>query len=204
MTSTDISKKITDVLSELESAFFEIPFENSDYQNLAFVVGTQHTPGRAYRAIGLKMFSKIQAIKETLFSQQLAEVDAEEIMENLDNPNLTKFDKKRMNIQLAKIQTSSKWTEKLLNDSYHELEVLYGLLKQFPKYTREQFEQEEKGHFEAKLALQEIDEAGILESKNGMLTVESLSDFITSHRLAIEKPELLSETLEFEETRLRL
>ena len=55
---------VGNVLTEIEDAFFDIPFENSDFQTRAFVVASQQTPARAYRAIGLQMFSKIQAVKE--------------------------------------------------------------------------------------------------------------------------------------------
>lgn len=46
---------VNDIVSELYESFDNIPFENSDFQNENFVISSQITPERAYRAIGLRM-----------------------------------------------------------------------------------------------------------------------------------------------------
>ena len=62
LTKIETVDHIPDVLKELEEAFYDIPFENSDFQNKMFVVADQLTPARAYRAIGLRMFAKISQL----------------------------------------------------------------------------------------------------------------------------------------------
>lgn len=142
---------VQSVLDELDSAYFDIPFENSDFQNTTFVMAAQQTPARAYRAIGLRMFAKIRAVKEYLIGKEMTQVDLDEWQAKIDNPNTNEFDRRRARLEILKVQESQKWSEKLLNDALRELTCLYTEFQKFPKYTREQFEAEEKVHFDAKL-----------------------------------------------------
>lgn len=141
-------ESVPNVLAELEEAFYDIPFENSDFQNRTFVVAAQVTPARAYRAIGLRMFAKIRAIKEALYGLQLSEIDIDENNHKASLPDTSDFERRRLAIKNAQIMESRKWTEKLLHDALRELDCLYTEFKKFPRYTREQFEQEEALHFE--------------------------------------------------------
>ena len=146
--------QVGDVLQELEDAFFDIPFENSNFQNEAFVVAAQQTPARAYRAIGLRMHSKIRAVKEYQFQQELNQVDIDEKEAKIADPDTSEFDRRRLRIEIMKIQDGKAWGEKLLNDALRELDCLYAWFKKLPRYTREQFEREEFAHFELKLTTQ--------------------------------------------------
>lgn len=139
------------VLQELEGAFFDIPFENSDFQNQAFVVAAQQTPGRAYRAIGLRMFAKIRAVKEYQFQQEQNQIDIDENEAKIADQDTSEFDRRRLRLNNAKIIDGKTWGEKLLNDALRELNCLYAEFKKLPKYTRAQFEEEEFSHFERKL-----------------------------------------------------
>lgn len=148
------AEEVGDVLAQLEASYFDIPFENSDYQNRAFVMAAQQTPARAYRAIGLRMFSKIQAIKEYKANQEALAIDIDEAEAALANPETNEFDRRRLRLKIMKIQDGRAWGEKLLNDALRELNCLYAEYQKFPKYTREQFEAEEARHFEASLTRQ--------------------------------------------------
>lgn len=161
-------EQVSPVLEELEAAFFDIPFENSDFQNRAFVVAAQLTPARAYRAIGLRMFAKIRAVKEALYGLQLADIDIEENEHKAARPEASPFERRRLAIENAKLRESRKWTEKLLNDALRELECLYGEFKKYPRYTREQFEEEERLHFTARLQQQIATGGGAAESLANM------------------------------------
>jgi hypothetical protein len=157
MTSQNTSLKpleiddIEGVLSTLDAAFFDIPFENSDFQNTMFVVAAQQTPARAYRAIGLRMFSKIRAVKEYLIQNERNKIDREEKEAKLNDPDTSEFDKRRLRLDILQLDEGKTWGEKLLNDSLRELDCLHREFKKFPRYTREMFEMEEKTHFEARL-----------------------------------------------------
>lgn len=144
-------ENVHDVLGEIEEAFYDIPFENSEFQTRAFVVAAQQTPARAYRAIGLRMHSKIQAVKEYIYNQEKTKIDLEEKQWMLDQPDISSFEKRRIQLEINKIIDGEAWGKKLLNDAISELNVLYDEFRKLPHYTRAQFESEEYNHFNLRL-----------------------------------------------------
>jgi len=142
---------VEDVLTELDKAFYDIPFENSNFQNLAFVMAAQQTPGRAYRAIGLRMFSKIRAIKANMYNQRRAAIALEEKQAKVDDAATDAYERRQLQVDLDEAADGEAWGDKLLNDALQELTCLYTEFKKFPAYTREAFEIEETAHFEQRL-----------------------------------------------------
>jgi hypothetical protein len=138
---------VKNVLEELDEAYFDIPFENSKFQNEMFVIASQITPARAYRAIGLRLSAKIRAVKEYMFSRESTAIDLEENEYLMSLEETSSFEKKRLELKKKQIIDSQKYSEKLLNDALHEISFLYSQFKNLPKYTREQFEQEEELHY---------------------------------------------------------
>lgn len=153
-----------DVVREIEEAFFDIPFENSRFQTEAFVIGGQITPERAYRAIGLRMHAKLRALNEAKFGRMKEQVDLDEIDHKLNSGELNQFDRRREEIKKQQILSQRNWTDKLINDALSELNVLYKHFKALPKYTRDQFEQGEKLHYEQRLNRQVLGLEGAKES----------------------------------------
>lgn len=149
-----ITKEIEGIVSDIEEAFYDIPFENSAFQNVNFVVNQQLTPARAYRAIGLRLSAKLRALKEVYFSRQLEEIDLAELEEKRDNANTSKFDKQRTEIEIQKKLSNRNYTNKLINDAVVEVQTLYKEFKNLPRYSRSEFEQEEKQHFQIRLEQQ--------------------------------------------------
>ena len=149
-----MDEALGNVLDELNAAMVPIPFENSAYQNSAFVMAAQQTPGRAYRALLLRMQSKIQAIKHYKLTQERNAIDIEEKEAKIADPKTNDFDRRRLRLDILEIQDGKVYGEKLLGDALAELNTLYGWFKKFPRYTREQFEAEEVNHFVAKLQRQ--------------------------------------------------
>lgn len=156
------------VLQELEEAFFDIPFENSDFQNRAFVVAAQQTPARAYRAIGLRMHAKIRAVKEYQYAQAKLAIDIEEREAKIADESINPFERRRLELENTKSRDESGWGQKLLNDALRELDCLYAEFRRLPRYTREQFEAEEAKHFEGRLQRQLLPGGGARESLDNM------------------------------------
>ena len=146
--------QVEDVLSEVERLSFDIPFENSRFQTLAFVVSAQQTPGRAYRAILLRMDDRIRAIKHFMFSRRRAEVDRDEKLAKIQSEDTSEFDRRRLQIDLEELSSGEVASKKLLNDALVELGVLYAELKKLPEYSRASFEAEEETHYRLKLMRQ--------------------------------------------------
>ena len=142
---------VSTVLAEVQDAFFDIPFENSQFQTENFVIAAQVTPERAYRAIGLRMHSKVQAVLEAKHARAKEDIDIEELQAKIDNPDTSSFDRRRAQLDIDFKLANRPYTDKLMNDALTELNILYSHFQKLPRYTREQFELGEREHFDTKL-----------------------------------------------------
>lgn len=176
------------VMDELNEAFFDIPFENSDYQNRAFVMSAQITPGRAYRAIGLRMYSKIRAVKSHLIDRKRAEIKMEKKKAKIDSGKCSSYKVRLLELDILEYDDSRGHADKLLNDALRELNCLYIEFKKLPKYDREAFEKEEVQHFGNRLDRQTKGIVGAVESIHNMK--HDLPNWEESILRALNNPEL--------------
>jgi hypothetical protein len=168
---------VESMIEDFQSRFYDIPFDNSAFQNVNFVVRQQLTPARAYRAIGLRMSAKIAALQEAFFNRKLEDVDIEELRAKIEDPDTGKWDKMRAEIEIQRKMASRPFADKLINDAIVELKTLQEELNSLPRYTREQFEAEEHEHFELRLRNQMNGITGAAES----LIAMNQSNVRTSH-----------------------
>jgi len=159
---------IPDVLKEIQEAFYDIPFENSQFQTEAFVIAAQVTPERAYRAIGLRMNAKIQALNEAKHGRAKEDIDIEELQAKIADEGTNDFDRRRAQLDVSFKLSNRAYTDKLINDAIAELNILYVHFKKLPTYTREQFELGERKHFEEKLTRQISNVQGPYEALQNM------------------------------------
>lgn len=157
-----------DVIKEIEEAFFDIPFENSQFQTENFVINAAYTPERAYRAIGLRMNNRLRALREAQFSRMKEDVDIEELRWKIENEDATRFDRQRWEIEISQKLSNRAFTDKLINDALAELNVLYHHYKRLPKFTRQQFEAAEPKYFMESLTRQVKGVVGAAESLANM------------------------------------
>ena len=187
-------KKVYDILNEVEQAYFEIPFGNTRFQQEVFVVAAAITPPRAYRIIGLQLQSILATLKERLHKYKLRAIEIEELEENLQDENLNKFEKRKLELKLEEHFINENWEKKLLNDALEEANFYYSKFKSFPKYTREQFESGEQLYFEQTLSRQLLGLAGAKESIINMLDdSQTIKNF--ENAVASLPPEKLQEML---------
>jgi hypothetical protein len=181
-------KDVKDIVKEVNDAFYDIPFENSAFQTECFVIAASITPARAYRAIGLRMSSRLRALEEARFNRINSEIDVDEIDAKIDAGNLSEFDLRREKAKREKARADLTYTNKLINDALAELNMLYTHFKALPKYTREQFEAEELKHFTERLQRQDKltasqqsfvnmteDVKALLSFEEGVLQVEDMT-----------------------------
>ena len=174
----------TEIVSEFDRRFFAIPFGNSDFQNRKFVMEAQYTPERAYRALGLRLADRLQALNEARFNLQRREVDIEELQEKLAGRILNKFERRRLEIDLAEKQSNANYTAKMVNDALVEVDTLWTEAQKFPEFTREQFESAEQQHFEIRLKRQ----------VHGLTGAADSLDLITAHNGEFSKMLELTKT----------
>lgn len=188
--SGDIVEGINKTLviwDEIMDAFHDIPFENSRYQTENFVIAQNITPERAYRALGLRLITKLQALQEHEVARQLEEVDRDEHLATINDPDASEFDKRRARLKIQKIDVAKPYMDKLIRDSMADVTYCYELFKRFPKYTNEQFEAGEERHFLERCFRQTAEMSGPVESLVNMnRDLQSLEKFLDEYALLPE------------------
>ena len=188
MASNDLTPISTDnaadVIKEVQDAFWDIPFDNSAFQTENFVIASQITPERAYRAIGLSLNKKLVALQEALINEEKTKVELEELQEKIDSPDYNRFDKRRFELKIQSIKVNEPFGKKLINDAIVDLNVLYKHFKSLPRYTRQQFEAGEKRHFLESLNRQSLGVSGAKESLINMFDdAHALENFESNFKL---------------------
>lgn len=150
----DDTNNIDNIINEIETAFFDIPFGNSTFQVKNFILGQSITPERAYRSIGLELLNVLRRIKTQIFDMRINEVKTRQKKEKLSDPGLDKFEREILELELLKDANSDNYGKKLLNDAIVDFEFLYNEFKKYPKFTREQFEQAEQNYYTQSLERQ--------------------------------------------------
>jgi hypothetical protein len=159
----DLVLSNTDLDAILDS-FKGIPFGNSDFQNKMFVMNDQITPCRMFRAVALRLRDRINALREAYYSLKKEDIDILEMHDKLAGDILTKYERMRMEVELEQRASQHKDTQKLVDDAVHEATYLIELWKQLPHPTHEEFEAEEREHFEKSLKRQVMGITGALGS----------------------------------------
>ena len=147
-----IDKRTQGIIEEINKANLEIPFGNSKFQNENFVLASELTPARAYRHCLLRLNDRISALRECYYSLQIEDIDIEEMQEKSINETTDKFEKRRLAIRIEQKKVNRISTEKMIKDCYVEIETLYNAFDKLPKFTRAEFEAEEREHYELKLS----------------------------------------------------
>jgi len=191
-TSTNLvtQENVNNVIEEIETAFFDIPFENSAFQTEAFVIGGSITPERAYRNIGLRMQNRLEALREAKYGRAKEDIEIEELQATIDFPDATSFEIRKAQLEIDHKLAGRRFGDKLINDALAELNVLYAHFKGLPKFTREQFEAGERLHFETKLNRQINNLQGPAEALVNMdQDIQRLTSYEEQHLLLASQPE---------------
>jgi hypothetical protein len=144
----------TDIINQLEKDFYDIPFGNTAFQTKAFVLAASITPERMYRTVGLQLISVLNNVRESIYKKQMFEIEREEKLEQLNSGTLDKWEQKKLELTIKRGDDSQQFSDKILNDTLNELNLLYSEYVKLPKFTREQFEAAESNYFEQSLERQ--------------------------------------------------
>lgn len=155
--------KFSWIVSEILSRIEDIPKENSIFQESMFVANEAQTPERMVRAIWLRAMEKINALRQYYFSNKENNLVIEALerdIKRLESGENKIWDKvidypdieiSRKKSEIEKILSDNISTKGLIKDALVTLAYHYEVLKQLPKYTREEFEKNERNHFEKRL-----------------------------------------------------
>ena len=153
--------ELKDFLKELYNQFEELPFGNSDFQNKYFVINSQITPARAFRALCLRLRDRINALLEAYYNLKKEDIDIEELEEKLKTEKNI-YEKRRIELDIEFKKLKRIDIKKLVDDAIHEVNYLLNLYNQFPTITREEFESEEEEYFKKKLTTQLIGDGNLM------------------------------------------
>lgn len=139
MTFDELKKEYNDM-------FFDIPFENSQIQNIALVTAKEYSHARKYRALGLRMRAKMNAVSHLYFQKRREAVKVERL-KNIIETSDDKYEVELSKIDIEEIEASREDTKKLLNDALVEIETVMNAAKKLGSFDRISFEQQEAYHF---------------------------------------------------------
>ncbi|MBN2040746.1 MAG: hypothetical protein JW864_11935 [Spirochaetes bacterium] len=126
----------------------QVPFGNSLFQIQNFIAN-QDTPERSYRHVLLQLDAKSKAMKECSFRRRRKEIEIKETEEKLKTAE--GYTKERLEIDLEEAQYQMDAEIKLIEDAVIEIAAYEKILEKLGDFTREEFEQAERGYWEVRL-----------------------------------------------------
>lgn len=157
-------RNLSEVLQEIEKAYYDIPFSNTKFQIDNFIVNQSITPERAYRTIGLQLITLIHNLEDMTLAMERTKIDIEEKEESLSKTADGSFEHRRLQIDMIALQRSVSRQEKNIHDTLSQIQIYHNYFDNMPKLTREQFEQAEEQYFAKNLHNQALGITGALES----------------------------------------
>jgi hypothetical protein len=131
----------------------DIPFENSLFQDEAFIINMSYTDARALRSVTLKLSTKLQALRELEHKMEETKIDLDEIESKMEYTR-DKFQLRRFELDKKRKLSSQLLTKKLLKDALYEVEYLRAVMSKLPNLTRREFEEQEFKYFTESLTRQ--------------------------------------------------
>lgn len=156
-----------DIFNEINDRLWDIPFDNSQFQNENFIINSALTPERAYRSAALRLQNRLNALKEAKFQSMKDDVKKRQLKYKLENEQDV-FEKELLEIELLELEANEPYTAKLINDAIVEANQLYNFIQSCPQYTREDFEKAERTHYEKRLLQEANGITGALKSLEDM------------------------------------
>lgn len=150
MTSLVTIENSNDKLVELHKRLWEIPFDNSQFQNEHFVLNASLTKERAYRAAALKLQSKLNALIEAGFQRRRDNIEIQKLQRSIEKET-DELEKELLQISIDEIKAKMFYKEKLAHDAMVEANQMLEFINSCPEYSRQDFENAERNHFEVRL-----------------------------------------------------
>lgn len=162
------------------SKFKDIPFGNSLYQEINFVVGARLTPGRAYRQIGLRAQELLVNLRDAWYKYKLNSLHIKKLQQKIASTD-DELDREIFSVKIDQKSGENLIQKKLIRDAIVSLQFMFSVLELFPEYSGEKFEAEEAVHFQINFDRQLNNIVGAIEGKRNMfidtdLLIENLEN----------------------------
>jgi len=165
---TDELKTTIETLEPLLAEIESMRQPRSDFALRHFVVAQHETLGAQRQQVLDELYNSLLSLYDMRDEIELAKIEVEE-NEIITND---KFEARRAKIRADAARRRIRFTEIELAGKIRETRTLLAALNELPAYTREQYEAEERGRWERRLArqfyLRQIGDAGNLEAMRQM------------------------------------
>ncbi len=149
---------IIDSAQDLRDCFEAIQQNKSNYQITNLVVAQHPTPGRQWLQAVLELQIRVFAIKRAQLDVEKMEIDIEELERSKRGMFLAGTQRRKMQIEIEKLRLSIDEINLARLGAIRESECLYGIIQQFPKYTREQLDAEEPLYWRMRFEIQALED----------------------------------------------
>lgn len=174
-----------ELMKTLNRDFMDIPMGNSKFQTDNFVISAAITPERAWRQVGLQLQTAVQNVHILGLNKRKAEIKRAQLEEKLADPNLDKWERKLLELDLEQFDFNAASHDKAMADALADCNNLLQWYNKFPKYTREQFEEGEFTHFLERSKRQVLNIQGGAESLYNIMHdlpfMASVADKLLTH-----------------------
>lgn len=138
---------------KLLEKYEDIPFGNSDVQNLCLLVAEEYSTGRQLRAYLLRLWNRKQALENAYFDLKKLVVELRRLKRKLEDEK-DEFERELIEIEIQQKLNQLKYIRKLYKDALREVLVLAKAIESLPEIDREEFERQEFEHFLHRLTKQ--------------------------------------------------
>ena len=181
----DLIVRETNILNAIENLRDDIDAiqqNRSNFQIKNFVVAQHMTPGRQRMQCVLELQIKMFNIRDAQLEAEKIGIEIEQLQSEVQadkfTDRLNAVEIKKKELQLAQIELSRL-------SQVREAECLYSILQSLPKYTREQYEEEEQLYWT--MRLQEQIELSAVNDRGNLQAVNQINRGILSEPLSQEQ-----------------
>lgn len=138
----DLKNHLSDDIVDL---FTEVQQSRSRVQLEKFVVGAHQTKQMQYFQIILELQKLYYTIKEVTLQMQKTQIEIDRLQSSGDEIDAIEAQIKELGLEQTRVVGVG---------AFREVDILVGLLKKYPNYTREQIESDQENYWQLRLSQQ--------------------------------------------------
>jgi hypothetical protein len=138
----DLKNHLSD---DIVNLFTEVQQSRSRVQLEKFVVGAHQTKQMQYFQIILELQKLYYTIKEVTLQMQKTQIEIDRLKSSADEIDAIEAQIKELGLEQTRVVGVG---------AFREVDILVGLLKEYPNYTREQIELDQENYWQLRLSQQ--------------------------------------------------
>jgi len=176
-------KAMVEAIENLKDDMEAIQQNRSNFQIRNFVVGQHMTPGRQRMQCVLELQIKMFNIRDAQLDAEKLNIEIEHLQSG--GERYDKYTEKLEGIEIEKKKLQLAQIELSRMSQVREAECLYSILQSLPKYTREQYEEEEQLYWTMRLGEQL--ELSALNDRGNLQAIKQINRGVLAEPLSQEQ-----------------